>query len=34
MWATVGALVVMGLVLQVRWVYDLLVFVPPTDYPP
>lgn len=34
MWAGVGVLVVIGLVLQVRWVNDLLVFVPPTDYPP
>lgn len=34
MWGGVGVLVVVGLALQVRWVNDLLVFVPPTDYPP
>jgi hypothetical protein len=34
MWAGVTVLAVVGLALQVRWVDDLLVFVPPTDYPP
>jgi hypothetical protein len=34
MWAGVVALGFVGLVLQVRWVEDLLVFVPPTDFPP
>jgi hypothetical protein len=34
MWAAVAVLSVVGLVLQVRWVNHLLVFVPPTDYPP
>jgi hypothetical protein len=27
-------LALVGLALQVRWVDELLVFVPPTDYPP
>ncbi len=30
----VGVLAVVGLVLQVRWVDVLLVFTPPTDFPP
>jgi hypothetical protein len=34
MWAVVVVLSVVSLALQVRWVEDLLVFVPPTDYPP
>ena len=34
MWAGVLALAAVGLALQVRWVNELLVFVPPTDYPP
>lgn len=34
MWAVVVVLALVGLALQVRWVDDLLVFVPPTDYPP
>jgi hypothetical protein len=34
MWVLVLALAVVGLALQVRWVDELLVFVPPTDYPP
>jgi hypothetical protein len=34
MWAAVLALAAVGLALQVRWVNELLVFVPPTDYPP
>jgi hypothetical protein len=27
-------LAVVGLAYQVRWVNELLVFVPPTDFPP
>ncbi len=34
MWSAVAVLAVAGLALQVTWVNDLLVFVPPTDYPP
>jgi hypothetical protein len=34
MWAGVALLALVGLALQVRWVDELLVFVPPTDYPP
>jgi hypothetical protein len=34
MWAGVVLLALVGLALQVRWVDELLVFVPPTDYPP
>jgi hypothetical protein len=34
MWAVVVLLALFGLALQVRWVDQLLVFVPPTDYPP
>jgi hypothetical protein len=34
MWCGVVLLALVGLALQVRWVDELLVFVPPTDYPP
>jgi hypothetical protein len=34
MWVGVVLLAVVGLALQVRWVDELLVFVPPTDFPP
>lgn len=34
MWTVVGLLAAAGLWLQVRWVDELLVFVPPTDFPP
>ncbi|HET8615621.1 MAG TPA: hypothetical protein VFL94_08870 [Actinomycetales bacterium] len=34
MWGAVVVLALVGLVLQVEWVDHLLVFVPPTDYPP
>jgi hypothetical protein len=29
-----GALVVLGVVGQAYWITELLVFVPPSDYPP
>ena len=34
LWARVAALVAVGLVGQALWVWKLLVFVPPSDYPP
>ena len=34
LWVRAGVLVAVGLVGQVLWVWKLLVFVPPSDYPP
>jgi hypothetical protein len=34
LWWRAGALVVLGVVGQAYWINELLVFVPPSDYPP
>jgi hypothetical protein len=34
LWARAGVLVVLGIVGQVAWIWKLLVFHPPTDFPP
>jgi hypothetical protein len=34
LWARAAALVVLGVAGQAVWIWTLLVFVPPSDYPP
>jgi hypothetical protein len=34
LWARAGVLVALGVVGQAAWIWKLLVFVPPSDYPP
>jgi hypothetical protein len=33
-WARAGVLVAVGILGQVLWIWKLLVYVPPSDYPP